>query len=56
MTGRLHSLADRVHELGLAINTNIVTLGFAILNSLMKLLPKRSRQQQFPTSHKQSKK
>jgi hypothetical protein len=39
ITGRLHPLADRIHELCVAINTNIVTLGFAILNSLIKLLP-----------------
>jgi len=42
ITGRLHPLADRTHELCLAINTNIVILGFAFLNSLIKLLPARS--------------
>lgn len=42
ITGRLHPLADRIHELGVAINTNIVTLGSAILNSMIKLLPKNS--------------
>jgi hypothetical protein len=42
ITGRLHPLADRIHELGLAINTNIVILSFAILNSFIKLLPTRS--------------
>ncbi len=41
-TGKLHPLADRIHELCLAINTNIVTLGFAILNSLIRLLPAKS--------------
>ncbi|CAF3414169.1 unnamed protein product, partial [Rotaria sp. Silwood2] len=57
MTGRLHPLADRVHELGLAINTNIVTFGFAILNSLIKLLPKKFTHRKQPqTSYRQPKK
>jgi hypothetical protein len=38
ITGRLHPMADRIHELGLAININIVTLGFAFLNSLINHL------------------
>lgn len=42
VTGKVHPLADRVHELGVAINATIVTIGFAILNSLIKLLPSRS--------------
>jgi hypothetical protein len=42
ITGKHHPMADRIHEFGVAISTNIVTLGFAILNSLVNLLPARS--------------
>jgi hypothetical protein len=39
ITGQIHPLADRIHQLGLAINTIGFTSGFAILNSLIHVLP-----------------
>jgi hypothetical protein len=45
ITGYIHPLADRIHELCLAINSIGFTLGFAILNSLNLILP------QLPDAH-----
>ncbi len=42
ITGQLHPLVDRIHELCVAININIVTLAFAILSSFNKLFHMRS--------------
>jgi hypothetical protein len=42
ITGKHHPMADRIHELSLAIIANIVTLGFAVLNSLANLWPRTS--------------
>ncbi|CAF0824949.1 unnamed protein product [Adineta steineri] len=42
LTGEIHPLADRIHELCLSINAMGFTLCFAILNSLVQLLPQLS--------------
>ena len=52
-TGKIHPLGDRVHELCLAINTNIVTIGCGILNSLTQFLSVKSTiQDRFTTNKK----
>ncbi|UJR08780.1 hypothetical protein I4U23_013036 [Adineta vaga] len=42
ITGRIHPLADRIHELCLSIGILGFTSGFATLNSLINILPRRS--------------
>ena len=39
ITRQIHRLADRIHQLCLATNTIAFTSGFAILNSLIHVLP-----------------
>ena len=46
ITGHIHPLADRIHELCIAINSIGFTLGFAILNSFNLILPRLSDAQE----------
>ena len=39
ITGQFYPLANRVHEFCLAISISTVTVGFTILNSMIKLVP-----------------
>jgi len=48
ITGRIHPLADRIHELCLAINALGFTFGFAVLNSFIHILP------QLPAVHERN--
>lgn len=41
LTGRVHPLADRIHEMSMSVMTVGFTYGFAAMNSLIRILPSR---------------